>query len=336
MRPPFRVSTVLGFLWVGLGLCGFQGTLASAQAIGANDQPDAPLMSLIGTIRHHAEARNDALSRSRGSCTIRLLYVAGEDRPEEDRKLDPADFDFSTGRTAEIAWKQRGADLRYDKKVSAGGHYSLPAQNERVLIGPKQELCYDVESGAAYVDNAPPSAWNPSAIVYRFEPALLFPFRGLELHEQMLRSVEAGILPALSHVERDGEPLIKIEYRWEPGDRGRERKGSQQFLVAPKRGYSLLEAVYTNQFFHEGEPRGETFAHYTAEYSESPVHAGIWLHDRVRYLTYESGTLDAIEVDFGEVEVGVDLPDGDFAEESLRIPPEVAVVDRRLLHYSGK
>ena len=45
---------------------------------------------------------------------------------------------------------------------------------------------------------------------------------------------------------------------------------------------------------------------------------------------------DAIEVDFDEVEVGVDLLDGDFAEETLRIPPDVAVVDRRLLHYSGK
>lgn len=336
MRNRRYLFAVLGIVWISTGLFVCQSPTAGAQVISEDGTENAQLMTLISEMRRHAEARNEALRYSRGSCAIRSIYVAGEDRPEEERGVDLTDLDFSIGRSAEVVWRQRDTAIRYDKKVSAGGHYLLPAQNERVLISPREMLCYDIDRATAYVDNPPPAAWNPISIVIgHFDPSLLYSFRGELLHDQLLRYVEAGRFPKMSEIERDGEPLLKLEYRWEPGDGGRERKGFQYFLVAPKRVYSLVEAVYTNKFFHEGESRGETFASYTAVYEASNTRRGIWLHKSLRYLTNEAGTLDAIEVDFGDIEVDVDFPESDFEETTLGMPPGIEVVDRRLLHLQG-
>lgn len=292
------------------------------------------LQSIIDAIEANAEKRAALLKHSSGACTVRLQYEAGEDRPVEKIPFSMDNFHFDPNHTAQVTWMQRGDLLRFDvvipKPVTPSTTWSpFPPQNTRTLLDGQRSVTYDVSADSVIVDTQPPAAVNPIAILYRFEPALLYRFRGEALYERLRSYQESGWQPAISEQERDGTRLITLEYSWKRGDNGRDREGSTRYTVSPDQGYALVEGSFVSRHFYNGKI-GTSFERYDATYTESPEHKGVWLLSHLRHLTDSFGTLDAVDISFEKTRVGIDSPDGNFTEEGLGIKDGVPTVDRRV------
>ncbi len=292
------------------------------------------LQSIIEAVQANAEKRAELLKHSSGTCTVRLQYEAGEDRPVEKIPFSMDNFHFDPKHTAQVTWMQRGDLLRFDvvipKPATPSTIWSpFPPQNTRTLLDDQRSVTYDVSADSVIIDKQPPAAVNPIAILYRFEPALLYRFRGEALNERLRSYQESGWQPAISEQERDGTRLITVEYSWKRGDNGRDREGVTRYTVAPDQGYALVEGSFVSRHFYNGKI-GTNFERYDAKYSESPEKKGVWLLSHLRHLTDTSGTLDAVDISFDETSVGVQIPDANFTTECFGVNDGTSTLDRRI------
>jgi len=293
------------------------------------------LQSIIDAIQANAEKRAELLKHSSGACTVRLQREVAEDRPAEKLPFSMDNFHFDPNHTAKVTWMQRGDLLRFDVVIPepstpASVWSPFPPQNTRTLLDGHRSVTYDVTADSVFIDTQPPASVNPIAILYRFEPELLYRFRGYVLHEMLKELLEQDRLPKISEVHRNGQRLLELKFTWKRGDHGRDREGVTQYVVAPDQGYSLVEGLYSNRFFDKGAFSTETFERFDGTYVESPEHPGIWLLSHLRHLTDTSGTLDAVEVTFKETRVSIDSADSNFTEEGLGIKDGTPRVDRRV------
>ena len=292
------------------------------------------LQSIIDAIQANAEKRAALLKHSSGACTVRLQYEAGEDRPVEKIPFSMDNFHFDPNHTAQVTWMERDDLLRFDVVIPRPATPStiwspFPPKNTRTLLDGQRSVTYDVSADSVVIDTQPPASVNPIAILYRFEPELLYRFRGQALHECLKSFQTSGWQPAISELQRDGMRLVTLEYSWKRGDNGRDREGSTRYTVSPDQGYALVEGSFVSRHFYNGKI-GTNFERYDATYSESPEKKGVWLLSHLRRLTDTFGTLDAVDISFEETRVGVQIPDADFTTESLGVKDGTPTLDRRI------
>lgn len=290
--------------------------------------------SIIDSVQTNAERRADLLRNSSGTCTLRLQREVGEDRPVEKIPFSTDNFQFAPEHTAQVSWMQRGDALRFDIKIPEAPTPSavwspFPPQNTRTLLDGHRSVTYDVSADSVIVDKQPSASVNPIAILYRFEPNLLYRFRGDALHQRLKNYQSLGWTPNISEQKQGDTRLLTVEFNWKRGDHGRDREGRDRYTFAPDKGYALVEGSFMSRHFYDGKI-GTSFEGYDATYKESPEQKGVWLLSHLRHLTDTFGTLDSVDISFDETRIGVQIPESNFTTESLGVKDRTPTLDRRI------
>ncbi|MFA6240792.1 MAG: hypothetical protein WC655_07680 [Candidatus Hydrogenedentales bacterium] len=306
------------------------------------------VMDIVAAMEPQYAKRAELLKRSTGSCRMDLYFEEGEvDADEMKARLenalgaDSANDSLQWQNVAEIAWKQRDGDLRFDvviqKQTGDQPLRTFPPQNKRSAVSADQSIHYNVLENSAYIDKPPANAANPTSVKNRFEVGALYTFREPALPSLLRDTAEKGILPIITEVTVRGIPCIRLEYTREKRapNKGDEvlAKTTAYYILAPAQGYSLLEGMASVKSFSEGISQREILTrYYNAEYHECATQPGVWLLTRVlgyMRIPWQEGAADAIKVIFNETEVAVDVPEVEFSFQGLGLPEGTLVDDKR-------
>lgn len=326
-RVIIRLWIVAGVLWGGSGASASEDIQAIIEKVTANYQQ-----------------REALLRRSRGECSIFLERLPPDEsletRLRQEMELNEGGTLVMTGEnTATIQWMQRDDRVRFDKLIPV--NKGMPSQmfgakNIRVSYDENISRYHDLSTGIAYLNNPPTEVYDVTGIQSRFNIAKLYEFGGRSLPVALAAISAKGMTPQLSESEVSGIACIRIKYMLEKTKENiLQSKRVTTYDLAPSMGYSLLRARFLYTEFWDGSVSRTWERLYSATYSESPTHPGVWLIDTMES-RQDMDIRDRIQATVQYIELGVDVEEREFTFEGLGVPDGTIVADKRLPGASMK
>ncbi|MHC4213190.1 MAG: M56 family metallopeptidase [Planctomycetota bacterium] len=283
--------------------------------------------------------RSNLLKNSAG--TSEMFFEKTRSWPiEEGRKRGTKKATWTT------KWYAKNDKNRYDiiigpqEKNKLDGVPLLRPERIRAVVYPDRRVCYKVNKNEVVIDKILRPSSNPLHFSQCFDIERLYQFNARYDVPALLAAWEKGNQPEITDDYVEQTRCIKITYDWEKPDSNKRKL--LEVWVAPSQAYSLIKAQFLSNSGMESA-RLRLVEGYDATYEESKEFKGVWLlkevniiHNRIPNIgRWVLGDGEKLTVKFGNVEVGVDIPDGVFTLEDLGIPKGTEVYDKRLRKVVG-